>query len=344
MTRLKARRSDTVTTRDRSRPVSPSTDCDVAIGGALALPDVEPERLRDPTSDELDQIATAAKWMLRRIEDEVAPPVVCGRIDADGKIAFGPTHSNYAGFKAQLCHALGSTSPPFCFRVLYELASGPGVAPGSEELAVNRGLQFIAASKPESELQTMLLLQAWHTHGAVLVQQGRTARASALPQFEANGLLGVKLAKLFIQQIEALTKLRTAGKQIIEVQHVHVYPGGQAVVGTVNTRGGSVENLSRPQTPVVPGLAFEPGVQVWSEDPGRETMRQPRGEGSTALPAARVREGRGRSGGGDERSVPNGRAHEGDGRGAAGSPEPDGGNEGAAGNRVGEDAADPSEG
>ena len=38
-------------------------------------------------------------------------------------------------------------------------------------------------------------------------------------------------------QVEALAKLRRGGEQTVRVEHVHVYPGGQAVVGNVTHHG-----------------------------------------------------------------------------------------------------------
>ena len=45
---------------------------------------------------------------------------------------------------------------------------------------------------------------------------------------------GVKLMRLYAQQLEALDKHRRKGKQKMIVEHVHVHEGGQAIVGNVN--------------------------------------------------------------------------------------------------------------
>ena len=37
-------------------------------------------------------------------------------------------------------------------------------------------------------------------------------------------------------QIEALAKLKRGGEQTVRVEHVHVYPGGQAIVGKVSNQ------------------------------------------------------------------------------------------------------------
>ena len=45
-----------------------------------------------------------------------------------------------------------------------------------------------------------------------------------------------KLTRTFATQMEALKRHRSAGEQKVVVEHVHVYPGGQAVVGNVKTK------------------------------------------------------------------------------------------------------------
>jgi hypothetical protein len=79
------------------------------------------------------------------------------------------------------------------------------------------------------------------------------------------------------------------------VEHVHVYPGGQAVVGNVTTQpggGGAEENGGQAQAANDPrALAFAPGSPVWSPDPKRESVPVAGGEGKTAVSNARGRKG-----------------------------------------------------
>jgi hypothetical protein len=44
----------------------------------------------------------------------------------------------------------------------------------------------------------------------------------------------IKLSKTYLAQVETLSRYRNKGKQTIQVQHVNVEAGGQAVVGNVN--------------------------------------------------------------------------------------------------------------
>ena len=55
-----------------------------------------------------------------------------------------------------------------------------------------------------------------------------------------------KLARTFTTQMEALNRHRGKGQQKMTVEHVHVYEGGQAVVGNVNPGGGGKKQEGNP--------------------------------------------------------------------------------------------------
>ena len=50
-----------------------------------------------------------------------------------------------------------------------------------------------------------------------------------------------KLSRTWATLLEALNKHRGKGQQKVTVEHVHVHPGGQAVVGNVERPGGGGE-------------------------------------------------------------------------------------------------------
>ncbi len=63
-------------------------------------------------------------------------------------------------------------------------------------------------------------------------------------QLRAHGALATKLLRTFTAQTEALAKIKRGGEQTVRVEHVHVYPGGQTIVGAVSNRkveGGGVD-------------------------------------------------------------------------------------------------------
>ncbi len=53
---------------------------------------------------------------------------------------------------------------------------------------------------------------------------------------DANVQRSIRLMRVFIQQLEAIQKLKgKAGQQQLTVEQVHVHQGGRAVVGSVST-------------------------------------------------------------------------------------------------------------
>jgi hypothetical protein len=116
----------------------------------------------------------------------------------------------------------------------------------------------------------------------------KSGQADTRDALESYAGLAMKLQRTFAAQTEALAKLRAAGKQVIEVQHIHVYPGGQAVVGSVHHAGGGggvlAENTVQPQA-----LAYSPGelAPLPCEDTVRKAMPVASGSREEAVPDAR---------------------------------------------------------
>ncbi len=184
----------------------------------------------------------------------------------------GPGNKGEGEFEARLCQALGTKSTNVAYDVVHQLLNGPGltgarVTDDERVKAINDGVAFIAASESRSEIETLILLQVWHTSQASATMLRRAVGADMLPQLEANGSLAVKLGGLQVRQLEALAKIRSAGKQVIEVQHVHVYPGGNAVVGTINAGGATpgIEGQSH-------AIALAHLAEVRGEDPERAAV------------------------------------------------------------------------
>ncbi len=93
---------------------------------------------------------------------------------------------------------------------------------------------------PRDALEAMLAVQMVRTHNLALqyleLAGSQTQTVTGIEMFSnfANRLL-----RTFTAQMETLKSYRTKGEQRVEVKHVHVNRGGQAVVGTVNhTTGG----------------------------------------------------------------------------------------------------------
>ena len=110
---------------------------------------------------------------------------------------------------------------------------------------------MVAALKgiaPKDELEAMTAAQLLAAHNAAMEcfrramigEQTFDGRRENLAQ--AN-----KLSRTFATLLEALNRHRGKGQQKVTVEHVHVYEGGQAIVGAVSPgEGGRAENEEQP--------------------------------------------------------------------------------------------------
>ncbi len=125
---------------------------------------------------------------------------------------------------------------------------------------VVRALEFYEDLKPVGSAEGMLAAQMVGTHSAALECLKRSALEDQ--NFVGSDMYlkhAQKLMTLYTQQLAALNKHRGKGQQKVTVEHVHVHPGGQAVVGNVEMelrgRKGpkeaeAIEHLPNVSTPI----------------------------------------------------------------------------------------------
>jgi hypothetical protein len=140
--------------------------------------------------------------------------------------------------------------------------------------------------RPKDEIEGMIAAQLIAAHNAamecfrraMLGEQTFEGRRENLSQ--AN-----KLSRTYSVLLDALNRHRGKGQQKVTVEHVHVHAGGQAVVGTVETRGDGDQSKSEDQ-PHANQIAHAPQPAVWSADKEREPMPVA-GDAERPLPDAR---------------------------------------------------------
>jgi hypothetical protein len=134
------------------------------------------------------------------------------------------------------------------------LPSGKGIQRSTDDEGRDWAFNHLHERLPDMKLkgpvERMLGAQMIAVHEAAM----ECLRRGMVPgqTFESRGLnfsTTAKFMKLFERQVAALYKHRGKGQQNVVVKHVHVGPGGQAVVGNVAT-----ENKLRSQ---VAPLALE---------------------------------------------------------------------------------------
>ncbi len=220
----------------------------------------------------------------------------------DGGMTLSPDFGSKTSYSFRQLDAFGTTSYAFAGHSIGWLAAiarkkGESL-PDQQEM--NAALAVVSGFQPENELEAMLLMQMYAAHGASAEMMVRMRQASTVEETQNYGAMGTKMMRTFIAQVEALNKIRKGGEQTVRVEHVHVYPRGQAIVGAVTQHsqggGGTQENLGQPHGPIDPkALAFAPGAPVWREEPGREALPVTSDEGEDTVPVPRRSQGKRRS-------------------------------------------------
>ncbi|MBX7149419.1 hypothetical protein K1X76_10095 [bacterium] len=112
---------------------------------------------------------------------------------------------------------------------------------GKHEQNSNNALAILHSLKPQSELETLLCTQMIGTHNLAMTFFQRALIDGQYPDMvDANVNRATKLLRTFTTQMETLNKLRGKSQQKVTVEHVHVYEGGQAVVGNIAQDKGRV--------------------------------------------------------------------------------------------------------
>ena len=109
--------------------------------------------------------------------------------------------------------------------------SGGGATVEDRAKHLSAGLTFLQGVKPTNELEAAIGTQMFAAHDMAM----RAAQRAATAEFDEVSTTYVgqftKAARTMAALTEALAKLRTGGKQSVEVKHIHVdNRGGQAVV------------------------------------------------------------------------------------------------------------------
>ncbi|MFL6353075.1 MAG: hypothetical protein ACJ74Z_14675 [Bryobacteraceae bacterium] len=111
---------------------------------------------------------------------------------------------------------------------------------GDDKQKLMIALETAITLKPRNAIEAMLITQITGVHAAVisaLSKAGLKEQPYEIAELYTNR--ASRLMRLYVQQIEALSKLRgESGQSRVVVEHVNVNAGGQAIVGAI-TKGQS---------------------------------------------------------------------------------------------------------
>ena len=146
-------------------------------------------------------------------------------------------HPDQSAGLAQLTAALGLSDPVLCNRIVLDLVGLAANGNDLSEAELNRMLAVVRGIDPTDTVEALLAVQMAAVHDASMRAAQRLKKAETSDQQDSASSMANKLMRTFTMQMEAMKRHRSAGEQNVIVKHVHVYPGGQAVVGTVKTAG-----------------------------------------------------------------------------------------------------------
>ena len=191
-----------------------------------------------------------------------------------------------------LLDAFGTTSEDFLVSELNHLSNSQ-LAAGQLHTAqteMNAALAAIDGTRPENEMAAMLASQMAATHSLAMDMLGRARRAQTVEQLQVHGTPATKLLRTFTGQTEALAKVKRGGEQTVRVEHVHVYQGGQAIVGVMSTRqgeGGGVDEKGNQAygAHVQRAIIAAPGTALLGPNEIGDALPEASGERQEAVPA-----------------------------------------------------------
>ena len=208
-------------------------------------------------------------------------PAVRFGLQQEGKNRVIPasSHSDQSGWRDRLHNAFGTRSQDFLDAELQRiLPMFRGKDGKIDTVAVEAVLAVLDGSDPQNEIEAMLVIQMATTHALAMKLSRRLATVDTIEQNDSASITLTRLQRTFTTQVEALANLRRGGRQKMTVEHVHVHPGGQAIVGNVTTGGRGEEGANGRQTHAIEGSRLAIDSAVWRQDEERPSLPIPSGD------------------------------------------------------------------
>lgn len=251
----------------------------------------EPPARTTPTDKEAEAMADARERRAAR-EVRVRPPKIRAQFKGQNSIAVDCPHEDVEGWGIQLCEALGVDSYAVAEALLASVGqtrAHRGISSqedaDAEAVRMTNEMAVLSAMQPQSATEALLSVQMLAAHNASMkLAHGFFGADTHDKQIERARLMNQTM-RTFAAQVEAMTKLRSGGKQQVEVRYVYVDARTQTVVNGGD--GGALPFSGQPHAPGALGHASAPGLPVWSEDAGGHVVPLSGREGEAAMPDAR---------------------------------------------------------
>jgi hypothetical protein len=143
--------------------------------------------------------------------------------------------------------------------------------PEAREKQFHAALAILIGIKPSDEIEGMLAAQLIATHHAAMeCFRQSMLKEQTVERRRENLNIANKLVRSYATLIEALNRHRGKGQQRVTVEHVHVYQGGQAIVGAVQEGRGARKSEEQPCA--TRAIIHEPDTPMRGSIPEREAV------------------------------------------------------------------------
>ncbi len=180
-----------------------------------------------------------------------------GQADSQSALAKAETHAKPAGVNVRktgpntiqvtnskslddmlsdICTPTGTGHDEVAIRIIDQVAvSLVRPKPTDPDQSLLQAISTIAGLAPQNATEAMLATQMIATHEAAMHFMACATRENqTITAGGATILWATRLMRLHLDQIEAMQRLKgKTSQQKVTVEHVHVYQGGQAIVGAV---------------------------------------------------------------------------------------------------------------
>ena len=148
-----------------------------------------------------------------------------------------PIASSPEEWLQRLCQGLKTQDQDWAVGLINSAINAVPAREEKKAKVANALIASIIALAPADGAECMLAVQAAVTHQHVMSYLGKAAASTLVGMAEDRLKMASRLMKIFMLQIQTLSRYRNRGLQIVRVERVVVEAGGQAVVGNVGAGG-----------------------------------------------------------------------------------------------------------
>jgi hypothetical protein len=178
-------------------------------------------------------------------------------------------------FKGKLKHIGGSRSDLWNTTIAHQTSQALWVKqsdPETRDKQLDATFAALIGIGPKDELEGMMAAQLIAAHNAAMECYRRAMIGEQTFEGRQENLAQAnKLSRTYATLLEALNRHRGKGQQKVTVEHVHVHPGGQAVVGVVEKAGGG-DGAKLKDQPDALQIAHAPQLAMRRADAERELL------------------------------------------------------------------------